>query len=49
MKCPDCIFCEVLVKEGDNYTFLNAYGDEQYRKHDRTVYICRAYGCHTKF
>ena len=42
MKCPDCTYCEVVVKEGDPYTYINAYGDELHRVHDSTLYICRS-------
>lgn len=42
MICPECIFCEVVVKEGDQFTFINPHGESVHRNHDRTVYICRA-------
>ncbi len=42
VKCTNCAFCEVVVKEGDLFTFINPYGEEVNRKHENTVFICRA-------
>lgn len=42
IKCTNCVFCELVVSEGELYTFINPLGDQVSRQHDRTVYICRA-------
>ena len=42
IKCTNCVFCDLIVKEGDLFSFLNPHGDEVNRQHERNVYICRA-------
>lgn len=42
IKCTNCIFCELVVQEGELYSFINPMGDEVNRQYDRNVHICRA-------
>lgn len=42
IKCTNCLFCELVIKEGDLFTMLDPYGEEVNRSHDSSVYICRA-------
>jgi hypothetical protein len=41
-SCEFCAFSELLVKEGDTFTFLNPNGDEVVRMHPCSVLQCRA-------
>lgn len=42
-SCADCAYSEVVVQEGDVYSFLNPHGEEVLRAHQQTVLICRAF------
>jgi len=42
IKCTNCVFCDLVVKEGDLFTFINPYGEEVNRNHESNVLICRA-------
>lgn len=42
VKCKNCTFFEIVIEQGDLFTFFNPNGDEVNRKHERAVYICRA-------
>jgi len=42
IRCTDCIFCDLILKEGDLFNFINPVGYEVSRTHDSNVYICRA-------
>ena len=41
-SCASCKFSEILVKEGDTYSFLNPLGEEVTRIHEANVLLCRA-------
>lgn len=41
MKCPNCVFSDILVQEGDLFSFINPLGHEVTREHPSTVMICR--------
>ena len=41
-SCVSCVFAEVLVREGETYTFLDPFGDEVVRVHGQTVLQCKA-------
>lgn len=41
-SCVNCIYADLLVKEGDTYSFINPHGDEVVRVHPQTVLLCRA-------
>lgn len=41
IKCTQCVFCDIAVNEGDEYSFLGPWGDEVTRVHEATVYVCR--------
>lgn len=42
INCTKCVFCELVVKAGDLFTFINPVGEEVDRYHSNNVYICRA-------
>jgi hypothetical protein len=42
VKCINCAFSEIVVKEGDLFTVLDPHGIEVNKKYDQSVYICRA-------
>lgn len=42
MTCEKCAHSELLVQEGDPYSFLDPNGDEIARLHQSTVLQCRA-------
>lgn len=39
--CINCIYCDKIVNEGDDYSFINPHGDIVVRKHAAPVYVCR--------
>lgn len=41
-RCADCVYSEVIVKQGESYTFLFPDGTDGERQYSSTVLLCRA-------
>lgn len=41
IHCTNCAYSSVLVSAGEEYSFINANGDELTRVHSDTVFECR--------
>lgn len=41
VSCEKCVFCELVVREGDLFSFINPLGEEVSRKHESNILICR--------
>lgn len=41
MNCKDCVYAELIAKQGDHYSTLNAVGFEVENIHTVSLYRCR--------